>query len=330
MFEIIKHDVQIDFMSRRRIWVGLSMVAILATLVLMFTKGLNFGIDFSGGAEIQIKVPATWDTGTLRSQLSKGGVEGFSVVQLGEADAHEFLVRAKGGDDRSVTQISTKVQSAMLQTLQPGEFEITRSDIVGPAAGSLLRKRGFLAMLYALLVILVYVAVRFDARYAPGAVIALFHDTMVVLGIFVLTQRQFDLTILAAVLALIGYSNNDTIIVFDRVRETLHLKPGLAIEKVVNIAINETLGRTIMTSFSTFLVVLALYLFGGPVIEGFAFTLLCGIIVGTYSSIFIASSLVVWLTKYQERRKNPHSQSPDKKSGKKSYQVRPDPSSAGL
>ena len=328
MFEVISHKVQIDFMKYRRLWLGLSVVAVLATITLLFTKGLNFGIDFSGGAEIQLKVPAQWNTAMLRESLTKGGLDGFSVVQLGEAGDREFLVRAKGEDDQSVAQIAGKVENSLLQTLKKEEFEVTRSDIVGPAAGSLLRTRGFLAMLYVLLVILVYVAVRFDIRYAPGAVIALFHDAVIVLGIFIVTQKQFDLTILAAILALIGYSNNDTIIVFDRVREVMGLRPGQPIEQVVNQAINETLARTIMTALTTFLVVLALWFFGGPVLEGFSFALLCGIIVGTYSSIFIASSMVVSATHYRERKKGQSKGSSS--SGRKQYSVRPDPNSAGV
>jgi preprotein translocase subunit SecF len=180
---------------------------------------------------------------------------------------------------------------------------------------------GILSMIYALLCILIYVAVRFDARYAPGAVVALFHDTVIVIGVFILTQKQFDLQILAAILALIGYSNNDTIIVFDRIREELHANPTMNIISAVNKSINETLGRTILTSLCTFLTVFSLWIFGGKALEDFAFTLMVGIIVGTYSSVFIASSLVVFITEFQQRR------AVAKKVGKqrKAYAVRPDP-----
>src|SRR6185437_16537469 len=177
-----------------------------------------------------------------------------------------------------------------------------RSDVVGPAAGDQLRLSGFLSMIYALLCILIYVTIRFDARYSPGAVLALFHDSVITLGIFIVLQKVFDLQILAALLALIGYSNNDTIIVYDRVRETTHQHPELSIEKAVNRAVNETLNRTILTSLCTFLTVFSLWLFGGKVIEDFAFTLLVGIVVGTYSSIFIASSLVIYITHYHDKR----------------------------
>ncbi len=186
-------------------------------------------------------------------------------------------------------------------------------DVVGPTAGGNLRKSGFLSMFYALLAILVYVAIRFDSRYAPGAVLALFHDTVITIGIYILTQKQFDLTILAALLALIGYSNNDTIIVFDRVREEVKSNPSLSIEAAVNRAINETLGRTLLTSMMTFVTVLSLWLFGGSVIENFAFTMMVGIVVGTYSSIFIASSVVIFMTHWQSRKSAGSSQRSAKK-----------------
>jgi preprotein translocase subunit SecF len=183
---------------------------------------------------------------------------------------------------------------------------------------------GFLSMFYALLCILAYVAFRFDYRYAPGAVLALFHDSVITIGVFLITQKQFDLQILAALLALIGYSNNDTIIVYDRVRETTHAHPELSIEQAVNRAVNETLGRTILTSLCTFLTVFALWAFGGKVIEDFAFTLMVGIVIGTYSSVFIASSLVIFITHYQEKRAAKLKVSgPTPK--KKQVQVRPEP-----
>jgi preprotein translocase subunit SecF len=180
---------------------------------------------------------------------------------------------------------------------------VKSADIVGPSAGGLLRKNGALAMFYALLAILIYVAIRFDFRFAPGAVLALFHDAIIVLGVFIVTQKEFDLTVLAAILALIGYSNNDTIIVFDRVRETQKLNPNLSIEQIVNMSVNQTLGRTIMTTLATFMSVLMLWMFGGHVLEPFAFALLIGLIVGCYSSVFIASSMVIVLSHYQENQK---------------------------
>ena len=301
MFELIRPSIQIDFVGKRFLWLGVSGVAIVLTLVLFFTKGLNYGIDFTGGAEVQIRVPAAWEIGKVRSELEKGEIKGLKVQQIGDPSEHQFLIKAQG-DEGSLNLVSKKVADVLNKALQPREWEIQRVDVVGPAAGRSLRMSGYLSMLYALICILVYVTIRFDMRYSPGAVLALFHDSVITLGVFIITQKQFDLQILAALLALIGYSNNDTIIVYDRVRETIHQHPNLKIENAVNRAVNETLGRTILTSLCTFLTVFSLWMLGGKVIEDFAFTLMVGIVVGTYSSIFIASSLVITITHYYEKR----------------------------
>ncbi len=301
MFELIRPSIQIDFVGKRFLWLGVSGVAIVLTLVLFFTKGLNYGIDFTGGAEVQIRVPVAWEIGKVRSELEKGEIKGLKVQQIGDPSEHQFLIKAQG-DEGSLNLVSKKVADVLNKALQPREWEIQRVDVVGPAAGSSLRMSGYLSMLYALICILVYVTIRFDMRYSPGAVLALFHDSVITLGVFIITQKQFDLQILAALLALIGYSNNDTIIVYDRVRETIHQHPNLKIENAVNRAVNETLGRTILTSLCTFLTVFSLWMLGGKVIEDFAFTLMVGIVVGTYSSIFIASSLVITITHYYEKR----------------------------
>jgi preprotein translocase subunit SecF len=317
--ELIAPGTKIDFVGKRHLWIGVSIVMIILTSVLFVTKGLNYGIDFTGGAEVQVKVPGTWDISKLRQALEAGGLKDEKVQQIGLPTDSQYLIKAQG-DESSLNQVAKHVEDILAKSLSKSEFEIQRTDVVGPAAGSSLRMSGFWSMLFALICILVYVAVRFDSRYAPGAVLALFHDTVITVGVFILTQKQFDLQILAALLALIGYSNNDTIIVYDRVRETLDHNPHLSIEQAVNKSINETLGRTIVTSFATFLSVVALYIWGGKVIENFAFTLMIGIVVGTYSSIFIASSIVIFITHYRERAK-----ASGKGSKKKVYHVRPEP-----
>ncbi len=301
MLELIRPGIRIDFVGKRNVLMGISVIAVFATFVLLFTKGLNYGIDFTGGAEVQVHVPATWDIGQVRDHLEQGGMDGVKVQQIGEAKASQFLIKAQG-DEKSLNLISKHVSDILSKSLKSGEFEIQRVDVVGPAAGSSLRTSGFMSMFFALACILIYVWLRFDSRFAPGAVLALFHDTVLTLGVLVITQKQFDLQLLAALLALIGYSNNDTIIVFDRVRETIQSHPELSMENAVNRAINETLGRTILTSLCTFITVAALWLFGGKVIEDFAFTLMVGIVVGTYSSIFIASSFVIFMSHYLERK----------------------------
>jgi preprotein translocase subunit SecF len=285
--------------------------------VLFFTKGLNYGIDFTGGAEVKVKVPTSWDTGKLRTTLEKGSLTGLKILSLGDPKDSEYMIRAQE-EGKDLNLVVKKIGDSLGAELKSDEFEIKSADIVGPSAGGLLRKNGFLAMFYALVAILLYVAIRFDFRYAPGAILALFHDAIIVIGVFILTGKEFDLTVLAAVLALIGYSNNDTIIVYDRVRETLKMNPSLSIEEVVNQSVNQTLGRTIMTSFATFLSVAMLYAFGGHVLEPFSFALMVGIAVGTYSSIFIASSMVIVLTHYREN-KNKHGK------GKKAREVKLSP-----
>ncbi len=301
MFNLIRPDSNINFVGKRMIWVGLSVAMILATIALFFTKGLNYGIDFTGGAEVKVKVPTAWDTGKLRTTLEKGKLTGLKILQLGDAKESEYMIRAQE-EGKDLNQVVKQIQDSLSSELKAGEYEIKAADIVGPSAGGLLRKNGFLAMFYALLSILIYVAIRFDFRFAPGAVLALFHDAIIVIGVFIVTQKEFDLTVLAAVLALIGYSNNDTIIVYDRVRETLKLNPSHSIESIVNESVNQTLGRTIMTSLATFVSVFMLWSFGGHVLEPFAFALMIGLVVGTYSSIFIASSMVILLTHYKENQ----------------------------
>jgi preprotein translocase subunit SecF len=304
MFEIIRSGTKIDFVGKRVLWGGISIVGMLLTVLLVFTKGINYGIDFTGGAEIEVAVPAAWEIGKVRETLEKGGIKESKVQQIGEANEHQFLIRVQGAE-KELQAVSGKVSEVITHAITAENlkgFEVLRTSVVGPAAGESLKESGLLSMIYALLCILVYVTVRFDSRYSPGAVLALFHDSVITLGVLILFGVPFDLQILAAMLALIGYSNNDTIIVYDRVRETLLLNPKLSIEAAVNQSINETLGRTILTSLSTFLSVAALFVWGGKVIEGFAFTLMVGIVVGTYSSIFIASSIVIFITKYQEKR----------------------------
>lgn len=321
MFYLIKPGTTINFVKAAKVAVPMSVIVIVATLVGLVTHGLNYGIDFAGGAEVQVKFIKDAQIGQVREALDKGGLGEFRLQNIGDDSQNEFLVRVRG-DESTINQISGKI-SEILSKSGLGEFQILKSDIVGAAAGSTLKTKGVLAMFYAMLLILCYVFFRFDSRYAPGAIMALVHDSVFVLGIFLVTQKQFDLTILAALLALIGYSNNDTIIVYDRVREEMHLHPEYSVERTVNLAINETLGRTIVTSMTTFIVATCLYLFGGTAIENFAFTFMVGIAIGTYSSIFIASAFVVIMARFQMKRQASASKRPAKK--KKEYHVRPNP-----
>lgn len=307
MLEIIPKNTNFDFVGKRHLWVGISIVAIIASFILIGTKGLNYGIDFTGGAEVQLKFNKSVAIGEVRETLEKAGFKNLNVQELGggaaaaEARGNSYRVKFRG-DEENLQKVSERVQETFKAKMEVKDFEVQRADVVGPQAGAELRKAGFLSMFYALLCILIYVAIRFDMRYSPGAVLALFHDAMITLGIFVLTQKEFSLQIVAALLTIIGYSNNDTIIVYDRVRETMKLHPNDTIEKNVNRSINETLSRTILTSLCTALVTVGLMVFGGGVIAEFAFTMTIGIVVGTYSSIFIAAPMLIFLSNYYNKK----------------------------
>lgn len=301
MFEIIPKNTNIDFVGKRHIWIGLSVLFMLATLALWSTKGLNYGIDFSGGAEVQLKFNKSYAMGDLRETLEKADFKNLSIQQLGEGNTNEYLVKFKG-EEADLQQMGKKIEETLTKKMQRSDFEMQKIDVVGPQAGSELRKSGFLSMFYTLLCILIYVWIRFDVRYGPGAVLALFHDSMITMGIFIILQKEFSLQILAAMLTIIGYSNNDTIIVFDRVRDTVRNYPNRSFAENVNRSINETLSRTLLTSICTLLVTVSLMIYGGGVISEFAFTMTVGIVVGTYSSIFVASPILIWLTQLQEKR----------------------------
>lgn len=301
MFQFVKPNVNINFVGQFKIWVWFSVLTVIASIVLFFTKGLNYGIDFTGGAEIEVQVPVGWDIGRVRKLVEEEAqLKGARVQSIGEEGARQFLIKAQG-DEGSLSQVSGKVRDALQKSLKPQEYEVLRADVVGPAAGASLRTSGFLSMLYAIIAILIYVTLRFDSRYSPGLIVATFHDAVIVVGLFVLFQKPFDLTILAALLALIGYSNNDTIVTFDRVRELANLHPQLDVRSLVNKAINDTLSRTVLTSVTTLLVLTSLLFLGGKVIHDFAFALAVGVVVGTYSTIYVASAMLVGLTEYRAR-----------------------------
>jgi preprotein translocase subunit SecF len=291
--EIIKPNINIDFVGRRKMAVIFSLVLILVGLSsLLFKGGPNYGIDFAGGTLVQIKFTEATDATAIREALSDLDLGSFAVQRFGE-EGDEFLIRAQN-TSAELEGLSHTMAAALEGKYGAGSVEIRRAEMVGPQVGKDLREKGLMAVLYAMIGILVYVSWRFEFRYAVGAVIALLHDVLITLGAFSLFNMEIDLPVIAAFLAIIGYSLNDTIIVYDRIRENLgkHSKEGLA--SVINHSINETLSRTILTSGTTLLVVAALFIFGGGVIHTFAFALLVGIVIGTYSSIFVASPLLLF------------------------------------
>ena len=292
--EIVSKNLNIDFMSVRKGAVLLSIVWLVAAAVAIAVRGLNFGIDFTGGTLIEVGYAQDVQLDSVRQSLTEGGFKGAAVQRFGTL--RDVLIRlapdAVGGDDSA--QLSDRVFAALSRSA-PGQVELRRVEFVGPQVGDELTEDGALAVLVALIAILMYVAMRFEWRFAVGSVVALVHDVVITVGMFALLQIEFDLPVLAAVLAVIGYSLNDTIVVFDRIRENFRKVRKGSPEAIINQSLSETLSRTLATSFTTILVLIALFFLGGEIIHGFAFALLVGVFIGTYSSIYVASTALLML-----------------------------------
>ncbi len=259
----------------------------LASIVLIAIRGLNLGLDFTGGTLIEVGYEQPADLKAIRKALESNGFDRASVQYFGTSK--EVLIRLAPREGENRSTLGDEILR-ILQKVSDGKVEMRRVEFVGPQVGEELREDGGLAMLYALFGILIYVAFRFEYRFSFASIIALVHDVMITLGFFALTQMEFDLTVLAAVLAIIGYSLNDTIVVFDRIRENFRKLRKGSPEEVVNTSINQTLSRTIITSLTTLLVLIALYFLGGEIIHSFSVALIVGVVVGTYSSIYVASN----------------------------------------
>lgn len=278
--------LNIDFMGARRVAVAVSAVVIAASLVSLVARGLNFGLDFTGGDLLELTYEGEADLADIRAALNEEGFVNPLVQNFGTTS--DVLVRLPLQAESEEGDTRARVIEA-LQARDP-TVELRRADFVGPQVGEELTERGGLAMLIALVLIFVYVMLRFRWKFAAGTISALVHDVIVVVGFFSIFRFGFDLTILAAILATIGYSLNDTIVVFDRIRENFRLmRRGSAVE-VINRSINQMLGRTMITSFTTLLVLICLFLLGGETVSGFALALIVGVVVGTYSSIYVASA----------------------------------------
>ena len=290
--QVFKKQANFDFMSKRKLFMVISATLVIASIVSLAVRGLNFGLDFTGGTLIELGYSHPVDLNKVRSTLETSGFPEAVAQHFGTSE--DILVRIAPRKKQTNAQVSSSIMS-VLQAADTGKVEMRRVEFIGPQVGSELVEDGGLAMIYTLICILVYVGFRFEYRFAIGSVVALIHDVTITLGFFSFLQLDFDLTVLAAVLAVIGYSLNDTIVVFDRIRENFRkMRKGTSIE-IVNTSLNQTLSRTLMTSFTTLLVLIALFFFGGDLIHGFATALILGIVVGTYSSIYIASSLALSL-----------------------------------
>lgn len=289
--QIFKKNKIYNFMGISKPSLILSTILVLVSFVLLGTKGLNYGLDFTGGTLIQVKYENNAPIDKIRTKLyEKEMFKGASITEFGSPN--EIIIRIGSSNSSLASNLSEEVTQILKDT---GNFEIRREDIVGPKIGDELKTQGLLAMILSIIVILIYVAFRFEFRFAIASVIALVHDVSISLGMLVLFQIDVNLDILAALLTIMGYSLNDTIIVFDRIRENIFTTRIAKLLDLINTSVSSTLSRTILTSLTTFFVVLTLYMFGGEIIKGFSFTLLVGIIVGTYSSVFIASNMLKYL-----------------------------------
>ncbi|MGB3340674.1 MAG: protein translocase subunit SecF [bacterium] len=299
MIEIIK-GTNIDFIGKRKYGFVFSAIVIFLALVLIFVKGPNFGIDFTGGALLQIRFAEPITTSELRTALSTIGKEQAMIQALG-VERKEYIIRAAEADP---VEFAKSVKQLLRENFSDNEQEFLREETVEPKIGKELLIGTLWAIFLALVLILLYVSFRFDYRFGIAAVTALFHDAIFTIGILVLFQREFSIVVVGALLTIIGYSINDSIVISDRIRENQKKMRKEPYNVILNTGLNETLPRTILTSSTTLLAVLALLIFGGTIIADFAFTLLIGFIIGTYSSIFILANIVsVWEEKFPKKKK---------------------------
>ena len=289
--ELFRDEKIYNFMDKRNLFISISLILIVLSLFSISIRGFNWGIDFQGGVEVQVRFEKKANIAEIRKLISQK-FKGANITTFGSVN--EVLIRL------NVKNASTNVQNdighQIAQILKPlGKIDIRRVDIVGAKVGNELKEKGLKAFIFAIIGILIYVAFRFEWRFAVASVLALFHDTIISLGAVSFFHIEVNLDVLAAILTLMGYSLNDTIVVFDRIREQVRDSKIRDLALLINDAVSKTLSRTVLTSLTTFFVVLTLYVFGGEIIKPFSFTLLVGIIVGTYSSIFIASPLLIWM-----------------------------------
>lgn len=297
--KLVRSETNFDFFSKLRLWVGLSLVLLILSLGSVLTQGLNFGIDFLGGTTIRTQSTQAVDVGAYRDSLSVMDLGDVSISEIFDPnfddDQHVAMIRIQqqSGDDISVNDVTEDALSA-LKSFDPN-ISFVSVESVGPKVSGELIQTAILAVVLALGAVLIYIWLRFEWQFAQGAVVALIHDVLLTIGVFSVLQIKFDLAIIAALLTIVGYSLNDTVVVFDRVRENLRKYKKRPLKEVLNISINETLSRTIATSFTTLLALIALFVLGGDVIRGFVFAMIWGVIVGTYSSVFIAAATLLRL-----------------------------------
>jgi len=297
--KLVPTETKFDFFKRWKIWLGASALMMVVAMASFFVQGLNFGIDFRGGTTIRVESTQAVDVAAYRGAIDTLGLGDVTITEIFDPtfgdDENVAMIRiqAQDGEESVSAQSTTQVHEA-LKTVAP-DIRIISVESVGPKVSGELVQTAVLAVALAIAAVLVYIWLRFEWQFALGAVAALIHDVVLTIGVFSELQIKFDLAIIAALLTIVGYSLNDTVVVFDRVRENLRKYKKLSLAEVLNLSINETLSRTVMTSVTTLLALISLYVLGGDVIRGFVFAMIWGVIVGTYSSIFVASSILLYL-----------------------------------
>lgn len=286
----------IDYVGKFKVAGAISLLLVLATIVGYFTKGINYGVDFRGGVEVQVKFTDKVELSQLREVMAENKVPMSQLQSIGDDSSNEYLLKLES-DKGDLNAVSNQVSAVLTSKYGEGKFEILKNDIVGPKAGAELRTSAFKALAWAILAIMIYLALRFDYKFAPGAIASLLHDVTIIIGAFILTQKEFSLQIVAALLAIIGYSVNDTVVIYDRVREIETANPNLSTVETINRALNETMSRTIITSLTVLGVSLVMLIWGGSVIHDFFFAMTIGVILGVYSTIFIAIPMTAFYEK---------------------------------
>lgn len=288
--EFFRKQTRYPFMATRRIWYAVSAVLILGSLASLATRGLNLAVDFTGGVTIEAAFPGVANLDAIRDRLTRAGYAEHQVQNFGSS--REVAIRLPPAERQSGAEIRAAVEQA-LQQIEP-RAEIRRLELIGPQVGAELRESSIWALAFTILLIFIYVLVRFHSwRLSVGAILAAMHDPLVVLGLFSVTWMPFDLAVVAAILAVVGYSLNDTVVIFDRIRERFQFNRRSPPAQVLDEAVNQTLSRTLMTSVTTLIVVVTLYVLGGPALQGFSAAIIIGVLIGTYSSIYFASSIAL-------------------------------------
>ena len=293
---------RIPFVKYQWFFIAVSLVLVAASFIVMLTKGLNYGIDFQGGARLvyQFKQPVT--EGEIKTILKGVNLGDAQVVRYGEVEDRRMAIKVEKAVEHA--QVGRVVTQSLEGALGAGTVELQEEETVGPRVGKELRKKAWLAVIFAVILMLIYIGYRFDFLFAPGAVVALIHDVFITMGVFALLGKEVNLTILAAFLTIVGYSINDTIVVFDRIRENRHGVGPQTISRVVNLSLNQTLARTIVTSLTVLFVLVVIFIKGGGALHNFAFALIIGMVLGTYSSLFIATPCYVGMYKLAPRLKH--------------------------